>query len=157
MVPSPSSSSPALKDQAESLEKSRRRLMIALVATTALWFLPQILDSFVPEAIPHSLKTVLIFLGLIGNLLWLVFMYRFFRYQQLVLGRPELQDRLEDERIGAIRREAGFRGWATLLVFVAVGVGLAPFVVIPVQALLMTLLMVGVTAPLLFFLWLDRG
>ncbi len=151
------SSGPSLTDQVESLEKSRRHMMISLVGTLLLWFVPQILEDAVPDAMPHALKATCVFLGMAGGLLWVVLMLRYHRFQNMVRNRPELRDRLNDERIGQLRREAIYRGWVVLLVFVAAGVALAPFVALPVQALLLTLLMVGVSAPLLFFLWLDRG
>ena len=153
----PQASGPSLNDQVEALERSRRRLMIALVITILLWFVPQILDDLAPAALPHTLRSILVVLGVVGGLLWMGFMLRYNRFQRMVRNRPELRERLDDERIGQLRHQAVYRGWVALLICVAVGVAVAPFVTIPDQALLLTLLLVGVTAPIVFFLWLDRG
>ena len=147
----------SLEKEIETLEKSRRRMLLSVALFMLVWFVPQILESLGPETFPRGLRALFAVLGAVGGIVWMVLMLRFHRLQTKVRNRPELQERLNDERVRQLRREAVYRGWVTMVVLVAVGVALAPFVEIPGQPLLMTLLLVGVEAPILFFLWLDRG
>ncbi len=146
-----------LENEIETLEASRRRMLLSVALFMLLWFLPQILEELGTEAFSGSLRSLFAILGAAGGIVWMVLMFRFHRLQTKVRNRPELRERLNDERIVQLRREAVYRAWVTLLVLVAMGVALAPFAELPSQALLMTLLLVGVDAPILFFLWLDRG
>ena len=76
-----------------------------------------------------------------GAAVWLVAMGRYHRFQRRILADPELRRRLDDERVITLRREAVYRGWLVLVVAVALGVVVAPFVELPDQAVLLTLLL----------------
>ena len=143
-------------DQIESLERARRRMLVAVVIATTAWFLPQILHGVLAEGLPRAATAALIVVGVAGALVYVASMWRFHRFRQRVQGDPELRRRLDDERVAALRREAICRGWIVLVIALGVGVAAAPFVELPAQAVLLTLLLVAVDAPLVFFLALDR-
>jgi len=139
----------------DALERSRRRMLMAVVAASTLWLAPQIVRGFFPTGLPHALSASLALAGMAGALAYLVFMMRFHGFQRRVLGDPELRERMNDERVIALRREAIYRGWIVLVLAVGLGVAAAPFTDLPDQATLLTLLLVAVDAPILFFLALD--
>ena len=143
--------------QLDALDRSRRHMLTAVVATSTLWILPQILQGVLYETLPHIVNSILVIAGMTGGLAWMAFMFRYHRFQMRVLGDPELKKRLDDERITQIRREAIYRGWFVLVVAVAIGVFVAPFAELPDQAVLLSLMLLGVNAPIVFFLVMDRG
>ena len=140
----------------DALERTRRNMLVAVAATVTLWLAPQIVRAGTQGRLPHALDTVLLLGGMVGALAYVVFMLRFHRFQKRILSEPRLREMMNDERIGALRREAVYRGWIVLVVAVALGVAVAPFVELPVRAVLLTLLLVAVDAPILFYLALDR-
>ena len=141
----------------DALDRSRRHMLIAVVATSTLMLLPQILQGILDDKLPDKLGSALILAGIAGALAFVVFMLRFHRFQTRVHGDPELRQRLDDERVLEMRREAVYRGWVTLVVVVGLGVAVAPFAALPDQAVLLTLMLLAVNAPILFFLALDRS
>lgn len=140
----------------ESLERSRRAVLIAVVVTSAAWMLPQIVQSVMAESIPRLLNNALIITGILGALAFTGFMLRYHHFQTKVHGDPQLRSHLDDERIVELRKEAIYRGWFTVMVMIAAGVGIAPFAELPDQAILLALMLVAGNAPILFFLALDR-
>lgn len=140
----------------DALERSRRHMLTAVVVTSILWIVPQILQDVLSEGLSGPARGALILAGLAGGLIWMVSMWRFHRFQQQVLDDPDLRRRLDDERVLALRREAIYRGWIVMVVAVSLGVAAAPFVELPDLAVLLTLLLLGVNAPIMFFLALDR-
>jgi len=148
------SPTPAVLDQ---LERARRRMLLAVVATSAVWLAPQIVIAVSESVLPGTVVAALSAAGVVGAVTWMVFMWRFHRFQASVQRQPELRRLLNDERIVAVRREAVFRTWAVMIVMLAAGVAAGPFVPLPGQAVVLALLLVAVDAPILFFLALDRG
>jgi hypothetical protein len=144
------------RPEVESLERWRRQMLATVVVTTILWFVPQILQTVLADGLPAAARAALVVAGLLAALVWMLAMWRYHRFQQRVHADPELRRRLDDERVLALRREAIYRGWLVLVVAVALGVAVAPFVELPDQAVLLTLLLIGVDAPIVFFLALDR-
>lgn len=140
----------------EGLDRARRHMLLALVIASVLMLLPQILLSVSEDHVPHAVTAGLAIAAMVGGFVWMGFMWRFHRFQQRVKNRPELRRHLNDERVVAIRREVVFRSWVVLVVLLAAGVAVAPFVALPDQAVLLTLRLVAVDAPILFFLTLDR-
>lgn len=153
VAPDPSRPSPSAL---EDLDRARRHMLSSLVIASVLMLLPQILLSISEESVPHTVTVGLAIAAMIGGFVWMGFMWRFHRFQQRVKNQPELRRSLNDERIVSIRREAVFRTWFVLVVIIGLGVAVAPFVTLPDQAVLLTLLLVAVDTPLLFFLALDR-
>ncbi len=156
--PTPTADAPGTVTPAlvEALERARRHMLLAVVVTTTVWLLPQILVSAAEGLLPGTLVAVLSLAGVLGALAWMVFMWRFHRFQQRVLAQPELRQHLDDERVQQLRREAVFRAWVLLVVVIGAGVAASPFTALPDQAVLTTLLLLAVDAPLVFFLVLDR-
>ena len=148
--------SDATPSELEDLDCARRHMLLALVIASILMLLPQILMSVSEESVPHAVTAGLAIAAMVGGFVWMGFMWRFHRFQQRVKNRPELRGFLNDERVMAIRREAVFRTWFVLVVIIGLGVAVAPFVTLPDQTVLLTLLLVAVDTPLLFFLALDR-
>ena len=140
----------------EALDRARRRMLVAVVVTSTLWLLPQILVSVSEDLLPGAAIAALSLAGVLGAMAWMVFMWRFHRFQQRVLGQPELRRRIDDERVQQLRREAVFRAWVLLVLVIGAGVAASPFTALPDQAILQTLLLLAVNAPLVFFLILDR-
>lgn len=154
---SPTANTPSISPaDLEALDRSRRQMLASVVITSALWLVPQILQTALGDGLPRPVTAMLILAGLAGAVVWMVFMWRMHRFQQRVLASDDLRHRLDDERVIALRREAIYRGWVVLLILLAIGVAVAPFVELPVMAVLLTLLLVGVDAPIVFFLALDR-
>jgi hypothetical protein len=154
---SPTANTPSISPaDLEALDRSRRQMLASVVITSALWLVPQILQTALGDGLPRTVTAVLILAGLAGAVAWMVFMWRMHRFQQRVLASDDLRHRLDDERVIALRREAIYRGWVVLLILLAIGVAVAPFVELPVMAVLLTLLLVGVDGPIVFFLALDR-
>lgn len=141
----------------DALDRARRRMLTAVLVTSTLWLLPQILQGILGDGMPRVLSTTMILAGVAGALAWMFFMLRFHRFQTRVHGDPELRGRLDDERVLAVRREAIYRGWLLVVVALGLGVAVAPFAELPDQAVLMTLMLLAVNAPIVFFLVLDRG
>ncbi|MEN8006045.1 MAG: hypothetical protein ABFS42_03480 [Candidatus Krumholzibacteriota bacterium] len=141
----------------DALDRSRRHMLIAVVATSTLWLVPQILRSAFDEGLPQVLNIALIVAGVVGALAYVFFMLRFHRFQKRILGDPGLRERLDDERVLILRKEAIYRGWVILVLAVGLGVAVAPFADLPDQAILLTLMLLAVNSPILFFLVLDRG
>ena len=140
----------------DALDRSRRHLMIVVVITSSIMLLSQAAGSAFFDHTPQILKNVLILAGVAGSLLFVVFMMRYNRFQMRVLADPDLRKRLDDERVLSLRREAIMHGWVAVLVVVAIGVGIAPFVELPDQAVLPVLLLLAVHTPLVSFLIRDR-
>ena len=111
----------------------------------------------IEDGIPHRLNIALVIAGIVVALAYVVFMLRYHRFQMRVLGDPELRQRLDDERVIELRKEAIYRGWITLVLAVGLGVAVAPFADLPDQAILLTLMLLAVNAPIMFFLALDRS
>ncbi len=143
--------------QLDALEQSRRIMLLAVIITSNLWLLPLIIQNIFEDSLSRGLYSVLVIAGILGGLVWMVSMFKYHRFQMRVLEDPELRERLDDERVLEIRREAIYRGWFVLVVALALGVGAAPFFDLPDQAVLLSLLLLGVNAPIVFFLILDRG
>lgn len=141
----------------EALDQSRRHILVAVATTSTLWMLPEILRGVFGDTLPQVFNNVLILAGVIGSLAFMVFMFRFHRFQMRVLGDPELRQRLDDERVLELRREAIYRGWIILVIALAICVAVAPFTELPDQAVLLTLMLFGVNSPIVWFLILDRG
>lgn len=139
------------------LDRSRRQMLITVVATSSVWMLAQIIQSIFQNRLPQSLNAILVIAGIIGALAFVVFMLRFHRFQMKVLADPELRQRLDDERVIELRKKAIYRGWIILIIAIAIGVAVAPFIDLPGQVVLLTLMLIGVNAPIVFFLALDRG
>jgi hypothetical protein len=150
-------STQSVAHQIEVLDRSRRQMLASVVVTSVLWFLPQIVQGLWAGSLPPVLNKVLIVAGLAGAGVWMAAMWRYHRFQQKVQADPELRRRLDDERVIALRKEAILRGWGILLAALTVGVALAPFVELPDVPVMLILLLVGVNAPILIFLILDRG
>ena len=140
----------------ETLERSRRRMLASVVVTSALWLVPQIVQGLWAGALPRGLAVALVLAGVGGALAWMAFMWRYHSFQQRVMTDPELRSRLDDERVVALRKDAILRGWGVLVAALAAGVAAAPFVDLPDVPVMLTLLLVGVNAPIVFFLILDR-
>jgi hypothetical protein len=152
-TPSPT---PHTAAELEALERSRRHMLAAVVITSALWLVPPIVQGFAGEALPRTLRSVLVLVGVLGALAWMLFMWRFHRFQGRVQNDPALRAQLDDERILALRRESICRGWMVLVIALGLGIAAAPFTELPDVALLYALMLVAVNAPILFFLALDR-
>lgn len=157
MSTSPSIANHSSPAEIEALDRSRRQMLVAVVVTTALWMIPQILRGIGGDRLPHTLSAVMILIGVAGALANVFFMLRYHRFQMRVLADPDLRERLDDERVLDVRREAIYRGWVILVLLIGLGIGVAPFADLPDQAVLLTLMLVAVNAPILFFLALDRG
>jgi len=140
----------------EALERSRRHMLVAVLIASTIWFAQMILSGLVGDGLPANLKIALFAAGMVGALAFMLLMFRFHRFQMRVHGDPALRERLNDERIQEVRREAIYRSWWVLVIAVALGVAVAPFVELPDQALLLTLMLVAVNGPIVFFLALDR-
>lgn len=141
----------------EALDRYRRQMLIALVAATTLWIVPQILREALVNWLPQALNNTLILAGVAGALAYVVLMMRFHRYQRRIQADPDLRERLDDERVIELRKTAVYRGWVALVVAIGLGVAVAPFTDLPDQAVLLTLMLVAVNTPILFFLALDRS
>lgn len=139
------------------LDRSRRQMLIAVVATSSVWMVAQIIQSIFNNRLPSPFNAILVIAGIIGALAFMVFMLRFHRFQMKVLADPKLRQRLDDERILELRKEAIYRGWIILIIAIAIGVAVAPFIDLPGQVVLLTLMLIGVNSPIVFFLALDRG
>lgn len=139
------------------LERSRRQMLIAVVATSSVWMVAQIVQAIFNNRLPSPFNAILVIAGIIGALAFVVFMLRFHRFQMKVLADPKLRQRLDDERVIELRKEAIYRGWIILIIAIAIGVAVAPFIDLPGQVVLLTLMLIGVNAPIMFFLALDRG
>jgi hypothetical protein len=143
-------------DTIEVLDRARRRMLVAVVLTSTLWLGPQILVAVAEDLLSGAVVAGLSLAGVVGAVAWMVFMWRVHRLQRRVLRQPDLRRRLDDERTGQLRREAGFRAWVLLVVVLGAGVAASPFATLPDQAVLLTLLLLAVNAPIVFFLVLDR-
>lgn len=143
--------------QIEALDRSRRQMLASVAITSVLWFLPSIVQGLWAGTLPRGLNIVLILAGIAGAAVWMFSMWRYHNFQQKVQADPELRRRLDDERVIALRKEAILGGWGILLAALTVGVALAPFVELPDVPVMLILLLVGVNAPILIFLILDRG
>ena len=141
----------------DALDRSRRHMLIAVVTTSTLWLVPQILRGVFDEGLPQALNNALIVAGVVGALAYVFFMLRFHRFQMRIHGDPELRERLDDERVIELRKESIYRGWIILVLAVGLGVAVAPFADLPDQPVLLTLMLLAVNAPIMFFLALDRG
>lgn len=143
-------------DEIEALERSRRRMLLSVVIALAVWIVPQILHTSLEDGLPRPVYAALVLAGIAGALVFVVLMLRYHRFQTRVQSDPELRRRLDDERVVALRKEAIYRGWWTVALAIALGVAIAPFVEIPDQGLLLTLMLIVVNAPIVYFLVLDR-
>ncbi len=156
METSPSHSGSHSTTDIDALERSRRLMLLAVVATSTLMLLPMILYGIIGERLPRMLHDGLIIATIVGALTYVVFMMRFHRFQKRVLSDPDLRQRMDDERVLEMRKEAIYRGWMILVLVIGLGVSVAPFVDLPAQAVLLALMLVAVNMPILFFLDLDR-
>lgn len=141
----------------DALDRTRRNLMIVVVITSSIMMLSQAAGSAFFDQMPVILRNTLIFAGVTGSLLFVVFMMRFQMFQTRVQGDPELRKRLDDERILTLRREAIMHGWVVVLLALAAGVAVAPFADLPDQAVLPVLLLLAVNTPIVSLLIRDRG
>jgi hypothetical protein len=140
----------------DALDRSRRHLFVLVIITSSIMLLSQAAGAAFFHDMPPLLSKILILAGVAGSLLFVVFMMRYQRFQMRVHGDPELRKRLDDERVITLRKEAIMHGWVAVLVAVAAGVALAPFVELPDQAVLPVLLLLAVNTPLVSFLIRDR-
>jgi uncharacterized membrane protein len=85
------------------------------------------------------------------------FLWRMHRFKRRLQADPATRDRLEDERVREVRREAIYRSWFALVVALGLGVALTALVSVPARPLMLVLLLLAVDAPIVFFLVLDRG
>jgi hypothetical protein len=142
--------------QIEILDRSRRRMLASVVATSVLWFVPQIVQGLWAGALPRGLTIVLVLAGIGAAFAWMGFMWRYHSFQQRVLADPDLRSRLDDERVVALRKDAILHGWAVLVAALGVGVAAAPFVDLPDMPVMLLLLLLAVDGPIVAFLILDR-
>ena len=140
----------------EALEQSRRGVLIAVVVASVAWLGPQAIQGAFADSLPTLLNNALIIVGVLGSLAFMAFMFRYHRFERKILANPQLHSHLDDERVVEVRKEAVYRGWITLAIVIAAGVAAAPFTELPDQSVLLTLLLVAVNAPILFFLALDK-
>lgn len=157
MVTADSTSNRDSTTEIDALERSRRHMLTAVVATSTLWLLPQIVQGIKDDWLPGPLNTALVLAGVVGALAYVVFMMRFHRFQMRVHADPELRRRLNDERVLEMRMKAVYRTWVILVVAVALGVAAAPFTDLPDTPVLLTLMLLAVNSPIIFFLVMDRG
>ena len=141
----------------DALDRSRRHMLMAVVITSILMLLPQIVRGIKDDLLPGALNTALVLVGVVGSLAFVIFMMRFHRFQMRVHGDPELRQRMNDERVIEMKMKAVYRAWVTVVVAVALGVAVAPFADLPDQVVLLTLMLLSVNAPIIFFLILDRN
>lgn len=140
----------------EAMDRARRQMLIMVVVTCTLFLAPQIVLTFSAGHLSRAAVVILTLAGMAGAVAWMVQMWRYHRFQKRLCERPDLRRRLEDERVRALRLQAIYRAWWVLAVVVAIGVGIGPFVELPHMAVLLTLLLLTVNLPIVFFLALDR-
>jgi amino acid permease len=141
---------------AEAMDRVRRQMLIMVVVACTAWFAPQIVLTFSAELLSRTVVVILTLAGMAGAVAWMVQMWRYHRFQKRLGERPDLRHRLDDERVRTLRLQAIYRAWWVLAVVVAIGVGIGPFVELPHMAVLLTLLLLTVNLPIVFFLSLDR-
>lgn len=141
----------------ESLDRVRRRMLWAVVVTSLLWLLPQITLVGGADDLPATWRVPLVVATLFGAGAWMFFMWRMRRFNRRLRADPATRDRLEDERVREVRREAIYRSWFVIVVTLGLGVALSALVSVPSQPLMLVLLLLAVDAPIVFFLVLDRG
>lgn len=157
-----------MEDQIERLDRQRRRMLVGfVVAVIALWG-PNILRGALRTELPNGVRGALIMIGLVGTVLFVVYMMRLFIFGAKLAQSPNLVAVLLDERVRAISSRACAAGfWAVMtLLFVASALpavawaytGYGAIVSERVGAVVAdTGILVGVVTAIVAFLVLDRG
>lgn len=144
-------------DPIDALDRARRQMLVAVVAASLVWLLPQVVLTAGNEELATPWLQTMSVVAVAGALAWMFFMWRYHRFRRRVESDEQLRERLDDERVREVRRESIYRSWWVLVVVIGLGVGLSALTELRAQPVLLVLLLVAVDAPLLFFLALDRG
>lgn len=144
-------------DPIDALDRARRQMLWAVIVTSTLWLLPQVVLATDWGGLAVAWRAGLGLAAAAGALAWMFFMWRYHRFQRNIRGDEALSRRVDDERVREVRRESIQRAWYVLVVALGLGVAASAWADLPAQPILLALLLLGVNLPLLFFLHLDRG
>jgi len=140
-------------DRIEVLDRERRRMLIVVLAAFNLWQIPGLFTETFESALP---RTFIIIVALIGSFAFMYSMWRMVRLKKAISNDVEAQKALADERVRNLWLKASQKGWAALLIWLAGFRVAGAFTDIPLELVMQIGIIIGVSIPLIWFLYLDR-
>lgn len=140
----------------ESMEVSRRRLLVQGLVAFGLWQVADVIRRAVP-GLTREWRIGLVIAALLGWVIWSIHLLKMSNFQKLLKRDPALREALNDERIRQLRLRAFFAGYWALLCAIGVFYGLSLFLPLPGSVVAQILLIVGVCSPMLALLIYDRN
>lgn len=145
-----------MEDLVESLDRRRRRMLAAFLVAFVAWQVPLVWQEALAGALPRRVALGLTAVSLIAWGVWLLVFVQFFRLRRQLAADPDLETALLDERVLDLQRRALVVGFWSLIVYLAV-LRLSPLVVeLSTAAVTQGGLVVGASAAIGAFLYLDR-
>jgi hypothetical protein len=144
----------APEKQAERLARQRWWILVLYIAS---WFVWQLFSLKPVSALPflHGIPAIAIALG--GFVVWSIALIMLLRFMSRTRRNRLLNGMLNDELTRDHSRRAFIHGYWALLFALVVASPAAAFGMIPdALTLVQGLIMVGVSVPLVSFIWLDR-
>lgn len=143
-----------LEKQAERLARQRWWILVFYIAS---WFVWQLFSLKPVSELPflHGIPAIAVALG--GFAVWSVALIMLLRFMSRTRRNRLLNGMLNDELTRDHSRRAFVYGYWALLIALVVASPAAAFGMIPnTLTLVQGLIMVGVSVPLVSFIWLDR-
>jgi hypothetical protein len=142
-----------MDNQTERLARQRWRLMLTYTISRLVW---QFFSLEPVRAWPYlrGLPVAIIALG--AGAVWVVILFMLFAFMSRVKRDRLAHGALDDELTQANRMRCWKVGYFTMLFALAAAIVVAAFKLIDALALTQMLMMVAVSVPLLFFVWLER-
>lgn len=109
-----------MEDQIERQDRLRRRMLIGFVVAMIALYLPKILRESLETELPDGLRGVLIVIGLVGTVLFVVYMMRLLIFGAKLAQSPGLAAVLFDERVRAVwSRACAVAFWVVITLLAA--------------------------------------
>jgi hypothetical protein len=137
-------------------ERLARQRWWLILTYTLSWFLWQFFSLEPVRAWPYLRGLPVGAIALGAGAVWVVIMFLLFAFMARVKRDRLARGALDDELTQANRMRCWKVGYFTLLFALIAAVVVAAFKLIDALALTQMLMMVAVSVPLLFFVWLER-
>lgn len=109
-----------MEDKIERQDRLRRRMLIGFVVAMIALYLPKILREALETELPDGLRGVLIVIGLVGSVLFVVYMMRLLIFGAKLAQSPGLAAVLLDERVRTVwSRACAVAFWVVITLLAA--------------------------------------
>jgi hypothetical protein len=146
-----------MQDIKESLDQSRRKMLIGFAIGYVVWRGMYIINRFLPDSsILTDSRIFFVIISLTGWLLWTYYLVRLMRFVRIIKKDPSLNDSLNNEYIQYIRLKSIAVAFFILLLVQMILLFISKIIVMNASVIIDINILTAVLSLIIAFLFFDR-